>query len=105
VVETLRAAIFAGEFQAGERLHEVKLTARLGVSRTPVRAALQKLASEDLLDYTPNQGYTLRELSISEVISAYEVRAVLRTGSAAQRRARAGRQRDRHPSTGVARRR
>lgn len=77
VVETLRAAIFAGEFQAGERLHEVKLTARLGASRTPVRAALQKLASEGLLDYTPNRGYTLREFSISEVISAYEVRAVL----------------------------
>jgi GntR family transcriptional regulator of vanillate catabolism len=77
VVETLRAAILAGEFQAGERLHEVKLTARLGASRTPVRAALQKLASEGLLDYTPNRGYTLRALSISEVISAYEVRAVL----------------------------
>ena len=77
VVETLRAAILAGEFRAGERLHEVKLTARWGVSRTPVRAALQKLASEGLLDYTPNRGYTLRELSISEVISAYEVRAVL----------------------------
>ena len=77
VVETLRAAILAGEFQAGERLHEVKLTARWGVSRTPVRAALQKLASEGLLDYTPNRGYTLREFSVSEVISAYEVRAVL----------------------------
>ena len=77
VVEVLRAAILAGEFQAGERLHEIKLTARLGVSRTPVRAALQKLASEGLLDYTPNRGYTLREYSISEVIGAYEVRAVL----------------------------
>jgi GntR family transcriptional regulator of vanillate catabolism len=70
VVEALRAAILAGEFQPGERLHEVKLTASLGVSRTPVRAAL-------LLDYTPNRGYTLREFSIDEVISAYEVRAVL----------------------------
>src|ERR1700754_3421062 len=77
VVETLRAAIFAGEFQAGERLHEVKLTASLGVSRTPVRAALQKLASEGLLDYTPNRGYSLREFSVGEVINAYEVRAVL----------------------------
>jgi GntR family transcriptional regulator of vanillate catabolism len=77
VVEALRAAILAGEFQPGERVHEVKLTALLGVSRTPVRAALQKLASEGLLDYTPNRGYTLREYSVSEVVNAYEVRAVL----------------------------
>jgi GntR family transcriptional regulator of vanillate catabolism len=77
VVEALRTAILSGEFQPGERLHEVKLTTLLGVSRTPVRAALQKLASEGLLDYTPNRGYTLREFSISEVISAYEIRAVL----------------------------
>jgi GntR family transcriptional regulator of vanillate catabolism len=77
VVDVLRASILAGQFQAGERLHEIKLTARLGVSRTPVRAALQKLASEGLLDYTPNRGYTLREYSIGEVIGAYEVRAVL----------------------------
>src|ERR1700761_5637627 len=77
VVEALRSAILAGQFEAGERLHEIKLTARLGASRTPVRAALQKLASEGLLDYTPNRGYTLRDFSISEVINAYEVRAVL----------------------------
>ena len=77
VVEALRAAILAGQFQPGERLHEVKLTALLEVSRTPVRAALQKLASEGLLDYTPNRGYTLREFSLGEVVNAYEVRAVL----------------------------
>jgi GntR family transcriptional regulator of vanillate catabolism len=77
VLEAVRAAILAGEFEPGERLHEVKLTTLLRVSRTPVRAALQKLASEGLLDYTPNRGYTLREFSIDEVISAYEVRAVL----------------------------
>jgi GntR family transcriptional regulator, vanillate catabolism transcriptional regulator len=77
VVEELRAAILAGQFRAGERLHEIKLTARLGVSRTPIRAALQKLASEGLLDYTPNRGYVLRDYSVDEVIGAYEVRAVL----------------------------
>jgi GntR family transcriptional regulator, vanillate catabolism transcriptional regulator len=77
VVEKLRAAVLAGEFAPGERLHEVRLTDRLGVSRTPVRAALQKLASEGLLDYTPNRGYTMREFSVGEVVSAYEVRAVL----------------------------
>lgn len=77
VVDGLRTAILAGQFHPGERLHEVKLTTLLGVSRTPVRAALQKLASEGLLDYTPNRGYSLRAFSLSEVINAYEVRAVL----------------------------
>jgi GntR family transcriptional regulator, vanillate catabolism transcriptional regulator len=77
VVEKLRAAVLAGEFAAGERLHEMRLTDRLGVSRTPVRAALQKLASEGLLEYTPNRGYTMREFSVGEIVGAYEVRAVL----------------------------
>jgi GntR family transcriptional regulator of vanillate catabolism len=76
-LEALRSAILAGQFQPGERLHEIKLTALLKASRTPVRAALQRLASEGLLDYTPNRGYTLRQFPVSEVINAYEVRAVL----------------------------
>jgi GntR family transcriptional regulator of vanillate catabolism len=77
VVEKLRAAVLGGDFSPGERLHEVRLTERLGASRTPVRAALQKLASEGLLDYTPNRGYTMREFTVGEIVSAYEVRAVL----------------------------
>ncbi|WP_053220903.1 GntR family transcriptional regulator [Methylobacterium indicum] len=77
MIETLRSAILGGEFAPGERLHEVKLTARLGVSRTPVRSALQKLASEGLLDYAPNRGYAMRDFPVDEIISAYEVRAVL----------------------------
>src|SRR6201992_2044259 len=77
VAEALRAAILGGQVEPGERRHEVKLTALLRVSRTPVRAALQKLASEGLLDYTPNRGYTLRKFSVGEVINAYEIRAVL----------------------------
>ena len=89
VVEALRAAVLAGRFEPGERLHEVKLTELLGVSRTPVRAALQKLASEGLLDYTPNRGYTLREFPIGEIINAYEVRAVLE-GLAARQSAERG---------------
>jgi GntR family transcriptional regulator of vanillate catabolism len=77
VVEALRSAVLGGEFQPGERLHEIRLTERLGVSRTPVRAALQALASEGLLDYSPNRGYAVRDFPIAEVVNAYEVRAVL----------------------------
>jgi GntR family transcriptional regulator, vanillate catabolism transcriptional regulator len=77
VIEQVRAAVLAGEFGPGERLHEARLTALCGVSRTPVRAALQALAAEGLLDYTPNRGYAVRSYPIGEIISAYEVRAVL----------------------------
>ena len=77
VIESLRSAVLSGEFAPGERLHEVPLTQRLTVSRTPVRAALQALASEGLLDYAPNRGYTVRQFPLSEVIGAYEVRSVL----------------------------
>ena len=77
VVEALRRAILSGELAPGERVQEVPLTERLGVSRTPVRAALQKLASEGLLDYAPNRGYTVRDFPVGEIVNAYEVRAVL----------------------------
>jgi GntR family transcriptional regulator, vanillate catabolism transcriptional regulator len=77
IVEKLRDAILHGQFAPGERLQEVRLTEQLGVSRTPVRAALQKLASDGLLDYAPNHGYRMREFSVAEIVYAFEVRAVL----------------------------
>lgn len=77
IVEALRSSLLSGEFEPGERLHEVRLTVRLGASRTPVRAAMQRLASEGLLDYAPNRGYSVRAFSLGEIVNAYEVRAVL----------------------------
>lgn len=51
----------AGRFEAGDRLTELALTARLGVSRTPVRAALRFLHQRGLLDHAPpHRGYTLQ---------------------------------------------
>jgi GntR family transcriptional regulator of vanillate catabolism len=77
VFEALRDAVLSGQFAPGERLHEVRLTAQLGASRTPVRAALQKLASEGLLDHAPNHGYRMRDFPVAEIVNAYEVRSVL----------------------------
>lgn len=50
----------AGRFAAGDRLTELALTAKLGISRTPVRAALQFLHQRGLLDHAANRGYTLK---------------------------------------------
>ncbi len=77
VTAQLRDAILAGGIGPGEKLNEIRLSARLGVSRTPLRAALQALAAEGLLEYAPNRGYAVRVFPLSETLDAFEIRAVL----------------------------
>jgi GntR family transcriptional regulator of vanillate catabolism len=77
VMDRIREAILGGAVAAGERLNEVRLSRTLAVSRTPVRAALQALAGEGLLDYAPNRGFTVREFPIEAIVDAYDIRASL----------------------------
>lgn len=77
VMDQIRDAILAGTVTAGERINEVRLSKTLHVSRTPVRAALQALAGEGLLDYAPNRGFIVREFPLSAIVDAYEIRASL----------------------------
>ncbi|MBA4791741.1 MAG: GntR family transcriptional regulator [Pseudomonadota bacterium] len=77
VADRIRTSLLSGEFEPGARLHEVRLSERLGVSRTPIRSALQSLASEGMLEYTPNRGYSVRRFSTAEIVDAYEIRAVM----------------------------
>src|ERR1700730_10751947 len=77
VMDQIREAILGGAIGAGERLNEVRLSKTLAVSRTPVRAALQALAGEGLLDYAPNRGFTVREFPLSAIVDAYDIRASL----------------------------
>lgn len=77
IMDELRESILSGEYEAGRRLNEVHISQALDVSRTPVRAALQALAGEGLLDYAPNRGFTVRIFQLTEIVDAYEIRAVL----------------------------
>jgi GntR family transcriptional regulator of vanillate catabolism len=77
VMDQIRDAILGGTVSAGERINEVRLSKTLDVSRTPVRAALQALAGEGLLDYAPNRGFIVREFPLSAIVDAYEIRASL----------------------------
>jgi GntR family transcriptional regulator of vanillate catabolism len=77
VMDQIREAILGGSIRAGERLNEVRLSKSLAVSRTPVRAALQALAGEGLLDYAPNRGFTVREFPLNAIVDAYDIRASL----------------------------
>jgi GntR family transcriptional regulator of vanillate catabolism len=77
VTDQIREAILVGSVGAGERLNEVRLSRSLKVSRTPVRAALQALAGEGLLDYAPNRGFTVRAFPLGAIVDAYDIRASL----------------------------
>src|SRR5437762_660020 len=79
----LREMLFRGDFQRGERLSELPLVARLGVSRTPIRLALERLAHEGLLEVSRSGGFVVREFTVDAVWDAIEVRGVLE-GTAAR---------------------
>jgi len=81
--------ILRGELAPGERLAEVALAERLGVSRTPIRQALPALAREGLLAAAGRRGYVVRSFSPQDVIDAIETRGLLE-GLAARRIAERG---------------
>lgn len=65
------------ELQPGQRIGEVELAERFGVSRTPVRQALHRLAEEGLLTFTANRGFASRALDPKEVFDLYETRLAM----------------------------
>jgi DNA-binding GntR family transcriptional regulator len=76
-VDALRELILRGDFAAGVRLGEVELAERLGVSRTPVREALTRLAAEGLVEITPNRGAKVTSWTVGELEAVFELRAAL----------------------------
>ena len=68
----------------GQRLIFVDLANRLGVSRTPVNNALSILANEGFLDFVPNQGYTVHQITREEANALYEIREIIELGAARQ---------------------
>ncbi|HWD03825.1 MAG TPA: GntR family transcriptional regulator [Amycolatopsis sp.] len=76
-VDAVRELILRGEFSAGSRLGEVELAARLGVSRTPVREALTRLAAEGLVELVPHRGARVSRWSVEELEGIFELRTLL----------------------------
>ena len=77
VFQTLRQAILMGELKPGERLMEIHLAQKLGVSRTPVREAIRKLELEGLVLMIPRKGAVVAEITISDLEDVLEVRIAL----------------------------
>ncbi len=76
VHEALRRSIVHGEYRPSERLVETDIAERLGASRTPIREALQRLATEGLTVRGRN-GWLVREFALAEIREIYQVRAAL----------------------------
>lgn len=86
VTDLIRKLVISGKLKVGQRLVEQRLAEGLGISRTPVREALHRLAQEELLRKRPRGGYVVRPLTPEEVEDAEGLRAVLEA-YAAQRAA------------------
>lgn len=73
----LEEEILSGELAPGDRLDETKLAERFSVSRTPVREALQQLATEKLVVLRPRQGAVVAAVTVQELLQMFEVMAEL----------------------------
>ena len=77
VFNTLREAILKGELRPGERLMEIQLAQRLGVSRTPIREAIRKLELEGLVLMVPRKGAEVAKITEKSMQDVLEVRRAL----------------------------
>ena len=74
VYNELREALLCGQFKKDEWLTEHMLTQKLGVSRTPVRSALQRLAEDGLVSLIPNRGAVVIGITKEDIVDIYRIR-------------------------------
>lgn len=77
IADEIENLIFAGQYSDGDRLDEIKLADRFGVSRTPIREALQKLVVSGLVAQIPRRGVFVRQPGPIELLEMFEVMAGL----------------------------
>jgi len=77
VLSTLRERILTGQIAPGARMRAEALATEMNVSRTPIRSALAVLSAEGVVEYSVNRGYTVRSVTIGDILAAVEVRAAL----------------------------
>jgi GntR family transcriptional regulator of vanillate catabolism len=78
----LREMLLRGELRPGERIAEIPLSAKLGVSRTPLRLAFEKLEHEGLVKALPHTGFAASEFSLTDIWDAIETRGILEGAAA-----------------------
>ena len=77
VVEFIKRCILDGELAPGEQVKEVILSERLGISRAPIREALQILTQDGLITSEPQKGKYIRKMTRQEIENEYEIGGIL----------------------------
>ena len=81
VTERLRSGILAGRYRQGEQLNEAALARRFGVSRGPLREAMQRLIQEGLLHNRPHRGVFVAELTDEDLVDIFFAREAIETAA------------------------
>jgi DNA-binding GntR family transcriptional regulator len=84
VYKRIREMIIAGAIKPGEKIKQEHISRTLGVSRTPVLKAMERLASDNWVDYEPRHGFSVKELTIKEMKEIFELRELIE-GAVARR--------------------
>jgi DNA-binding GntR family transcriptional regulator len=77
--QEIKRRVLSGAYAPGSFLAERQLAEQLGMSKTPVKAALERLEHEGFITVSPKQGIVVRELVLREIADQYEIRAALET--------------------------
>ncbi|WP_170075195.1 GntR family transcriptional regulator [Paraclostridium dentum] len=77
VYESLRTTIISGKIPVGERIIEKEYADKLKISRTPIREALKKLQSEELVEYIPKYGVVVKTVTKDDALEVYKIREAL----------------------------
>jgi DNA-binding GntR family transcriptional regulator len=82
VYELVKRRAMTFEFRPGDRLNEVAIARQFGVSRTPLREALNRLTADGFLTFSPKQGFFRRPIEVNEIFDLCELRLQIETGAA-----------------------
>ncbi|MER5915273.1 GntR family transcriptional regulator [Streptomyces sp. NPDC001982] len=81
-VEVIRNMVVSGALASGDRINEVELAGRLGISRGPLREAIQRLSSEGVIELRQNRGAYVRAITPEDVRHMYEARELIEVRAA-----------------------
>ena len=81
VAAALRQAVSAGEYSPGEKLNEVIVAEKMGISRNTLREGFAGLAAEGIIDRIPHRGVFIASPTVADVLSLFRARAVVETGA------------------------